>query len=98
VGLFFILGITAAFRAQLRPLAMGRETLVGKTGVARQPLQPHGIVNVEGEEWTAENTTDEDIPAGARIRVVGIEGLRLRVTRDQPLQPALANQERVELP
>lgn len=81
VGLFFILGIAAAFRAQFRPLAMGTETLIGKTGVARQPLHPNGIVHVEGEEWTAENATGEDIPAGARIRVIAVDGLRLRVER-----------------
>ena len=81
VGAFFVLGITAAFRAQFRPLAMGKETLIGKTGVARQPLHPEGIVRIEGEEWTAENATGEDIPAGARIRVIAVDGLRLRVER-----------------
>lgn len=81
VGAFFVLGITAAFRAQFRPLAMGKETLIGKTGVARQPLNPEGIVRIEGEEWTAENATGEDIPAGARIRVISVDGLRLRVER-----------------
>lgn len=81
VGAFFVLGITAAFRAQFRPLAMGKETLVGKTGVARQPLHPEGIVRIEGEEWTAENATGEDIPAGARVRVIAVDGLRLRVER-----------------
>ncbi len=81
VGGFFILGIAAAFRAQFRPLAMGKETLIGKTGIARQPLNPDGIVRIEGEEWTAENATGEDIPAGTHIRVVGVDGLRLRVER-----------------
>ncbi len=81
VGAFFILGVTAAFRAQFRPLAMGTETLIGKTGVASQPLHPEGIVRIEGEEWTAENATGEEIPAGARVRVIGVDGLRLRVER-----------------
>jgi membrane-bound serine protease (ClpP class) len=81
VGAFFTLGIAAAFRAQFSPLAAGRETLIGKTGIARQPLQPTGIVHIEGEEWTAENITGEEIPAGAHIRVVGFDGLRLRVER-----------------
>ncbi len=81
VGAFFILGITAAFRAQFRPLAMGRETLIGKTGVARGPLDPEGIVRIEGEEWTAENATGEAIPAGARVRIIEVDGLRLRVER-----------------
>ena len=31
VGAFFILGVAAAYRAQFRPVAMGKETLIGKT-------------------------------------------------------------------
>lgn len=81
VGAFFFLGVAAAFKAQLRPLAMGRELVVGKAGLTRQVLDPHGIVNIEGEEWTAEAPEGEVIPKGARIRVVGLDGLRLRVER-----------------
>jgi membrane-bound serine protease (ClpP class) len=84
VGLFFILGITAAFRAQLRPVAMGRETLIGKTGVVREPLSPQGIVHIEGEQWSAEAATGEAIPVGARVRVVGFNGLCVQVERELP--------------
>lgn len=79
VGAFFLLGVAAAFRAQKRPIAAGKETLMGKIGVARQPLEPVGIVHIEGEEWSAENVTGEAIPAGTRVRVIGLEGLRLKV-------------------
>jgi len=81
VGAFFFLGIAAAVRAQFRPVAMGRETLVGKTGVVRQPLQPGGIVHIEGEEWTAETATGEVLPSGTPVRVVGVDGLRLLVEK-----------------
>lgn len=81
VGLFFTLGIAAAFRAQKAPVAVGRETLVGKRGVARDALAPAGIVHIEGEEWSAENVTGEAIPAGARVRVVGYDGLRVQVEK-----------------
>ena len=56
VGAFFILGVAAAFRAHRRPIAAGRETLMGKVGVARQPLAPVGIVHIEGEEWSPAST------------------------------------------
>jgi membrane-bound serine protease (ClpP class) len=79
VAAFFILGVAAAFRAQRQPIAAGRETLIGQVGVARQPLAPVGIVHIEGEEWSAENVTGEYIPAGARVRVIGLDGLRLKV-------------------
>lgn len=79
VGAFFLLGVAAAFRAHQLPVATGKETLLGKVGVARQPLEPVGIVHIEGEEWSAENVTGEYIPAGARVRVIGLDGLRLKV-------------------
>jgi len=34
---------------------------------------------VRGEYWTAE--ADEEIPAGARVEVTAVEGMRLRVRR-----------------
>jgi membrane-bound serine protease (ClpP class) len=82
VFLFFILGIAAAVRAQRRPVAVGRETLIGKTGTAYEALTPRGTVHVEGEVWTADSANGEAIPAGTQIRVVSVEGLRLRVERD----------------
>ncbi|MGE5603012.1 MAG: NfeD family protein [Nitrososphaerales archaeon] len=82
VALFFIFGITAALKAQRRPVAVGRETLIGQTGVTHEALTPRGTVRIDGEEWTAENISGEEIPAGVRIRVVGVDGLRLQVERD----------------
>jgi membrane protein implicated in regulation of membrane protease activity len=37
-------------------------------------------VLVGGEDWTAEAA--EPVRAGERVRVVGVEGLRLRVRRE----------------
>jgi membrane-bound serine protease (ClpP class) len=83
VGAFFILGAAAGLAAQSRPVAVGRETLVGKVGVVRRALNPEGIVHVEGEEWSARPASRFDghtvIPVGAQVRVVSSEGLLLRV-------------------
>jgi membrane-bound serine protease (ClpP class) len=82
VGAFFVFGIAAGLKAQRRPVAVGRETLIGQTGFARDALAPTGTIRMEGEEWTAQSVTGEEIPAGAAIRVVGLVGLRLQVERD----------------
>lgn len=79
VAAFFLLGLTAAVRAHLRPAAMGRVTLLGKAGSVKTALTPQGIVHVEGEEWSAASATGAHLPAGTPVRVVGIEGLTLRV-------------------
>lgn len=84
VAAFFFLGLTAAVKAQFHPVAVGRATLVGQTGVVKQELAPQGIVHVHGEEWSAVSATDATIPAGTPIRVLSVEGLTLRVQADEP--------------
>jgi membrane-bound serine protease (ClpP class) len=79
VAAFFFLGLSAAVRAHRLPVAAGRETLLGMTGVVRKPLRPAGIVHLQGEEWSAASVSGAEIPAGAPVRVVAIDGLSLRV-------------------
>lgn len=77
---FFMVILTFVIRGQLRPVEVGREALVGRTGEARTDMSPGGMVHVAGELWTAtledESTT---IKAGERVEIVGVDGLRLRV-------------------
>jgi len=79
VGAFFFLGLSAAIKAQKAPIAVGRETMIGRIGTVRQPLNPQGIVHLGGEEWSAVSVDDHEIPAGTDIRVVAVDGLVLRV-------------------
>ncbi len=65
----------------MRP-ATGREGLVGSIAQARTDLSPHGMVYVEGELWHAESTDGDIIMSGQPVRVVGMEGLRLKVMRE----------------
>ena len=67
---------------------MGREALIGKVGRARTPLSPEGMVWVDGALWNA-TIEGEAVAAGARVEVVAIDGLQLRVRPalvDQPLE------------
>lgn len=79
VAAFFLLGLAAAVKAQLRPAAMGRKTLIDKTGSVKTALMPQGIVHVEGEEWSALSAAGVYLPAGTLVRVIGLDGLTLRV-------------------
>ncbi len=78
---FFLFAVGAGLRAQRRRPATGREALVGAVGEARSDLSPQGVVFVQGELWTAESV-DGRIPEGSRIRVVDVEGLRLKVQKE----------------
>jgi len=77
-GGFFLFAVGAGIRAQRARARMGSESLVGAEGVARTEIAPEGMVYVAGEMWTA-TAESEGIPAGSRIIVVGVDGLRLRV-------------------
>jgi membrane-bound serine protease (ClpP class) len=78
-GIITVFLLSLVIRARLRPPATGVESLAGEVGVAQTALDPTGTVFLRGEYWTA--TADEPIEAGAQVRVVAIEGLRLKVKR-----------------
>jgi membrane-bound serine protease (ClpP class) len=77
-GLFLFV-VTAGVRALARRPLLGAEGLVGLTAVARGPLTPTGQVAVQGELWRA--VADEPVEDGTPVRIVGVEGLTLRVVR-----------------
>jgi membrane-bound serine protease (ClpP class) len=77
---FFGFGLTVALRARER-VRTAQVGLVGMVGEARKDLDPEGAVYVKGALWRA-RTADGPIPAGAKVRVRGLDGLVLRVERD----------------
>ncbi len=74
--------------------AVGSEALAGTIGEVREALLAagpggRGSVFVSGELWRAE--AREAIPAGARVKVVRVEGLTLHVEAIAEEQPPAAN-------
>ena len=64
-----------------RKMPSRAEALSGREGVVTldiEPLVGAGRVNVGGEDWAAR--ADVSIATGARIRVVGSDGIVLKVT------------------
>lgn len=59
------------------------DALPGRTGVVLAELKPNsfGLVKVGGEEWRARS--DEEILAGEIIKVTGLQGVTLNVTKLQ---------------
>ncbi|MDR7419806.1 MAG: nodulation protein NfeD [Armatimonadota bacterium] len=83
MGAFFLFAVSAGVRAQKAPVRSGGERLVGALGVARSAIDPEGMVYVQGEMWSA--VTDAGpIAAGQPVRVVSLEGLRVRVRPEPP--------------
>jgi membrane-bound serine protease (ClpP class) len=75
---FFLIAVRAAMRMRHQKVITRDESIVGREGVVVQTLDPRGVVQVAAEEWTAD--TLRGTPArGDRIRVVAMDGLRLKV-------------------
>lgn len=77
---FFSFALGAAVRSRKAPVVTGIGPFLGAYGVATSELTPGGTVRVKSEDWTA--TAEKDsIHKGERVKVVAVEGLRLKVVK-----------------
>ena len=56
------------------------DAMIGKTGFARERLDPEGFVRVGNELWKAHNAGSEPVEKGEAVVVRDIQGLTLTVT------------------
>ena len=82
----FVFILRKVIEARRRPYAAGEESMIGSIGTVREPLKPNGMVFVNGALWQATGTGGP-LDAGTRVRVVAVDGLRLRVEALQQQQP-----------
>jgi membrane-bound serine protease (ClpP class) len=76
---FFVFSIASSMvRARRLPATLGTYNLVGRRAVARTPLDPTGIVFINGERWGATSTSGY-IEQGERVEITGVEGNKLMV-------------------
>ena len=78
MALFFMLVAPAALRARRLPVTTGTARLVGAEGIATSALDPEGTAQVASESWSAESVS-RPMEKGERIKVVAVDGLRLKV-------------------
>src|SRR5438270_3021252 len=74
---FFTFFIRKVWAARRQPAFAGPESIVGAVGEAREELSPEGLVFVRGALWKASAVAP--IAAGSSVRVVGRQGLQLKV-------------------
>jgi len=77
---FFTFLVTMALRAQRQKTTTGAEGLIGQIGTVRTPLEPEGSILVGGELWSAQ--CEEGAEPGDKVRVRGLKGLMLFVSKD----------------
>src|SRR6058998_2110452 len=77
---FFIFIIGKGLRAQLLPIKVGKETLIGKTVTALTPIDSRsGRIFVEGEYWNAVSNTP--VEKGEEAQIAAVEGLTIRLRK-----------------
>jgi membrane-bound serine protease (ClpP class) len=88
VAVFSIWVLGRLFRLRKVKPTIGSEEMIGMIGEAREDFDRSGRVYVHSELWNADTT--EPVQAGQKVRVVAMEGLRLRVepVPDDAGQPA----------
>jgi membrane-bound serine protease (ClpP class) len=77
---FAIFVIGAIVRGQKRRKATGAEGMIGKTAIAKTPLDPTGTVLAQGELWTAASESSKVAP-GEEVIITKVEELKLWVTK-----------------
>jgi len=82
-AVFFGIVVAKALSVHHRRPTTGREGLPGLVGVAETGLAPEGKVFVRGEYWDA--WSDEPIEAGTPVRVLEVNGMRLKVSKSTEL-------------
>ena len=74
----FIFILQKVIAARRQPYVAGEESMLGTVGTVREQLTPSGMVFVQGALWQA-TSTDGHLGLGEPVRVVAVDGLRLRV-------------------
>ncbi|MFH0768810.1 MAG: NfeD family protein [Chloroflexota bacterium] len=81
VAAFLAVTVIWGIRAHRLKIAVGREDLIGKTAEVKVPLEPKGMVFVEGEQWAAISETGRVEP-GEEVIITKVDGLKLYVHKN----------------
>ena len=81
VGVFagMVAGMPAMVRTRFGTPTIGRDWMIGALGVARDDVDPEGVVVIDGAPWRARTHRATPISGGDPVRVMALEGLILTV-------------------
>jgi membrane-bound serine protease (ClpP class) len=83
VGTFIFIIHIAVIPSFHRKPVTGRESMIGVQCRVVKPCTPLGVVFVNGECWNAQSV-DDNLDVDERVKIVGLEGLTLKVKRESP--------------
>jgi membrane-bound serine protease (ClpP class) len=76
-ALVLLLTLYLIYRARRAPVVTGGPAMIGEIAVVLEPLTQEGWARVRGERWRVRSP--RPLPAGARARVIGVQGLTLTI-------------------
>ena len=79
VSIGMVAGMPAMVRTRFGTPTIGREWMIGALGVARDAVDPEGVVVIDGAPWRARTQRTTPISEGDAVRVMALEGLILTV-------------------
>lgn len=85
IALTYVVGMPSMVRTRFATPTIGRENLVGSTGIAVGDVSPEGTVSVDGAQWRARTNRATPLKSGDEMRVVAIDGVTLEV---EPIEGA----------
>lgn len=77
--LFYAFALTTIARSRFSTRTIGRESLVGKAGLASSDLDPDGVVDIDGARWRARSHREAGIRKGDQVEVLEVSGIVLEV-------------------
>jgi membrane-bound serine protease (ClpP class) len=78
IGLVLV-SLVLVIKTRLTKPTTGDQGLIGEIGTALEAFGHKGQISIHGEVWKA--ITDEKIKKGEEVRVVGIDGLKLKIQK-----------------
>lgn len=85
IMLAFIVGMPSMVRTRFATPTIGREWMIGATGVVVNRTDPDGVVEVNAAKWRARTNRATPLEPGDQITVVAIDGVTLEV---EPIEGA----------
>jgi len=81
LALMMLYVVRVIFQSRKPSLGGPQEPVLGAKGVVTTELSPRGVVQIGNETWSAVSGDGTTIRMGENVRVIGIEGLTLTVSR-----------------
>ncbi|MEW6620329.1 MAG: nodulation protein NfeD [bacterium] len=75
------IAIGLSIRAHRRKVTTGKEGIIGESAIAKTKISKQGLVFAQGEIWEAITEDEEVIEEGEKVKIVGMEGLKLKIRK-----------------